>query len=293
MRLQNAPLLAATATVLLLSACGGGGPSNLGPGRTVVPSASDVFALTNTTADATSRIGGAALASETNTVQISTAQLPHQTGNLLNFSISNSAISIADLNETPTGGWSDGNDNTLTISPAQQGNYLYAGIFNFTSLENPESSGPIIIGTLTPSLGLPSRGSASYSGEAFVDGTTAGSAIPFTARGVSTITASFGGAPTVGVVIDALQNSPPFDQIKISGMGLSPSASTFEGGTVSLFLDGNPVTDSVLGAGYSSDASGAFYGLDSTVEDFQPDEVGGIFVGDGTEGTLSGGFLAD
>lgn len=300
MRLQKAPLLAATATVFLLAACGGGGgPTVLGPGRTVVPSASDVFALSNTTADTTSRIGGVTLASQGNTVQIVTANLPHQTGRIEGFN--NGLTNVASLDPDGLGGWStinsSGTNDVLTLSDESIASLIYSGIFNFTAVDE-DASGATIIGVLTPSSGFPSGGTITYVGSGFVDGITASTAATFAARGVSEITSNFSGAGSVSVEISAFDNAGlPFDRIVISSMTLSKSAAAFEGGSVTLFSGSNNVTADVLGASHTTDAAGAFFGLDSREEDFQPREVGGVFVGDstvaGTTGTLSGGFIAN
>ena len=303
MRLQKAPLLAATATVFLLAACGGGGgPTVLGPGRTVVPSASDVFALSNTTADTTSRIGGVTLASLGNTVQIVTANLPHQTGRIEGFD--NGLTNVASLDPDGLGGWStinsSGTNDVLTLSDESIASLIYSGIFNFTAVDT-DASGATIIGVLTPSSGFPSGGTITYVGSGFVDGITASTAATFAARGVSEITSNFSGAGSVGVEISAFDNAGlPFDRIVISSMVLSKSTAAFalpEDGTVTLFAGNTDVTARVLGASHDTDAAGAFFGLDSREEDFQPREVGGVFVGDstvaGTTGTLSGGFIAN
>ena len=139
---------------------------------------------------------------------------------------------------------------------------------------------------------ITATGTVIYQGEAFVDGITESGSTSFQARGVSTVTSDFNGG-NVDVVINGLQNTPPFDRIEISSMSLTPSNATFGDGSVALFSGDEDVTQIILGAGYTTDASGAFFGLDSLMQSFQPDEVGGIFVGDGTNGTLSGGFLAD
>lgn len=296
MRQQNAPLLAATAIVFLLAACGG--EAVLGPGQTVVPRDSEVFALDNTTADTVSKIGGVTLGSSDNTVRIVTAFLEHQTGELQEFSTgSTREITMA---RNTNGGWDDSGTNTsqnnvLSLNQQSADSLIYSRIFDFTATE-PDDSGLTIIGVLTPDIGLPSGGTITYVGDGFVDGVTASTTASFNARGVSNITSNFTDG-SVSVEINRFDNDGlPFDRIVISSMEMKGAA--FDGGLdgalVTLFLDdGSDVTSDVLGANHTTDAAGAFFGLDSREEDYQPREVGGVFVGDdNTTGTLSGGFLA-
>jgi hypothetical protein len=290
MRQQNVPLLAATATVFLLGACGG--DTVLGPGRTVVPRDSEVFALDNTTADFRSKIGGVTLGSSDNTVRIVTAFLPHQTGRLEEFNTGTTTNITMDRNTN--GGWNDSRTNTsqnnvLSLNQQSADSLIYSGIFDFTATD-PDDSGVTIMGVLTPDIGLRSGVRITSIGDGFVDGVTDSMLRSFNARGVSEITSNFSDG-SVSVKINSFDGPDlPFDRIAIGSMQMD--GATFDGGIVTLFLDGTEVTSDVLGPNHTTDAAGAFFGLDSREEDYQPREVGGVFVGDGTNGTLSGGFLA-
>ena len=293
MRLHKAPLLIATAALMLLTACGGGGATVLGPGRTVIPGEFEVFALTNTRADTVSTVGGVTLASRDNTVRIVSAGLEHQTGRLLNFT--NGLTSVASM-EGGGGGWNDataGGNNTLTLAIESQASLIYSGIFDFTS-RNTNGSGATILGVLTPAGTFPTSGTITFEGTGFADGSTASSSQSFSATGVSVVTANFNGQSTVGVRIDFSDNALPFDQIVLSPM--VRNGASFAGGSVTMFDGGANVTADILGVNPTSNAGGAFFGLDERKTTLQPREVGGVFVGDstvsGTTGSLQGGFLA-
>lgn len=289
------PALTALAAMTLLAACGGGGGTKiLGPGQTTTTPPGQVEPLFGSQADAISDIGGVIQLSQSNEIGTLRAQLDNQTANLGSFTVP--GVSVGNLDDDQSiEGWSDGNGNAISDSPASNINYTFMSLFNFTSTDTPGASGPVILGVLTPSGGFPTNGSIVFSGEAFVDGATVNvdGEVPFAARGVSTVTANLGATDTVFVEISGLQNTTAFDRIEITGLSLNTGTAAFDGGTVTLFDGTTDITNAILGAGHTTDAAGAFFGLDQISEDGEPDEVGGIFVGDGANGTLSGGFLAD
>ena len=298
MRLQTAQICACVATILALAGCGGGGTSDLGPGGGGSGGGgggggvdtSAVTFLSNTTADTTSQLGGTAISSIDNTVLRVSARLPHQRRDLVDFD--NGLTVFTDDDEGDKEGlWTDG---TSTLSPRSPNSiYDYARFYNFTTPDAAGGSGPTIIGVLTPISGLSNGGSVTYTGQAFIDGTGLATDKAFEATGLSKVIGNFDGSRTVDVVISGLTNSPPFTELTIIGMALDLNNSSFAGGDLKLFGGGSDVTADVMGTSVTSDAEGTFFGLAADASTEQPDEAGGVFVIDGTDGTISGGFLAD
>ena len=182
-----------------------------------------------------------------------------------------------------------GTDGTTTLSPSavQSGTYDFAAIYNLNNAA--AGSGPVVAGVITPTDFVPTEGTTAYAGEAFVDGTniTTGA---FSTKGSSTVNVNFE-TGVVDVEISGFTTPPDFDTLQTSGMMFDADRNTFSGGSFVLLKNGTVVTSGVLGTDITSEAAGSLFGLNAS--ETLPDEVGGVFVADGTDGTISGGYIAD
>lgn len=272
-----------------LSACGGGSASSIvdrgggGGGGVIIPAA-----LTfDDDVDATSRIVGAMIVSPVagSAIEVRqvTATLDHEIRTIINFE--NGLVTFSDPSIQDDLIWqsADGN-NTLGPSPFQNGSYAFARIYDLVSTSG---SGPVVFGVLAPTSVMPLTDTTTFTGEGFVTGAVLGDG-SVSATGVSTVIIDWAG--TVSAEI-ALLDPAPFNTIQIDGMVLTRSTASFEGGTVTL-LDGvSDVTDSLIGLDNAGSGSGGVFG--SAIDNETPSEAGGVFVVNGSNGTVGGGFLAN
>ena len=280
------------AAIALLAACGGGGgPTVLGPGRVATPEPGTLQSL-NADSGGDSTIAGTSLQTQPGTsITLLSAQLSAQTGNLTAFS--NGATQVGDLDDS-NGGWRDDNGNLLLVSDAleRDGGFTYSRAFNFIAANGP--SGPVILGVVTPGSSIPNTGSLSFSGQAFINGGIDGADNSIGTRGTAIVDANFSGSQNVTVTISGFDDPVPFDSITLDNFNIANGGNTFDEGTVTLFdADNNEITGMLLGTVAGNDAAGHFFGIDAVAEDSQPDEVGGMFFAEGTNGEIYGGFLAD
>lgn len=270
-------------TTLALAGCGSGtsdlGPSSSNPDLADPDLVETLTPLDASTPNAVSDLTAIGLRTTDNEITSGSAVLKHQTGQIT--LTLNGDLLFDDEQRQNSGAW---NDSTITLTPstvAALTGYDFVNIYNLTGTTN--NDGPVVLGVTALSRDLPTTGTARYQGVAYIDGAYLGQNTPFETTGVSTLTANFGGSSNVDVKIDGLSNSStPFTEIRITGMTLDRRASSFSGGMLSVHDANGETTDAVMGTKYNNDAEGAFFG----------DEVGGIFVGNGTNATISGAFLA-
>lgn len=288
-------VMTATALALLAACGGGGGPNVLGPGRVATPEPGTLQSL-NADSGADSTIAGTSLQTPpTASILLLSAQLSAQTGNLTAFN--NGVTQISDLDDS-NGGWRDDNGNLLLVSDAleRDGGFTYSRVFNFIAANgsSPDLSGPVILGVVTPGSSIPNTGSLSFSGQAFINGGIEGADNSIGTRGTAIVDANFSGSQNVTVTISGFDDPVPFNSITLDRFSITNGGNTFDAGTVTLFDAGNTdITSAILGTVAGNDAAGHFFGIDAVAEDSQPDEVGGMFYAEGTNGEIYGGFMAD
>ncbi len=280
--MSRTPFLSAALIALLaLSACGGGGGSDSGGGS----SGNAYTAFSQRDITRTSTIGGHVVingsSAEIRQIQ---ASLSHNEGALTGFTDGTNTLNDSDGDDAGT--WTNG---TITLQPsdAQQGNYDYVALYNLVIDDG--DGGPMIIGAITATSDIPTSGSATFSGEAFIDGSTTDSSGPsLTSTGTATVNVDYSGA--VDLTITNV-SGVPYDTITVTGMSLNPSArNTFSGGTLAIMNGSSDVTGDLIGTAPTLDAQGSFFGADGSGD---PDEVGGVFAVEGANGEAYGGFLAD
>lgn len=279
---------ALTLAVTSLVACGGGGGGDDGGGNTnPIP---DYISFTNANFAEDSDVEGRLLITGAGAAEIRalTGTLTHNTRALTNLT-DGGANSLTDANGDDSGTWTDG---TITFQPnsAQSGSYGFAALYRLTA---PTDSGSVVIGVTLDSADIPTEnttmGGVIYTGEALIDGSTvSGGGASLSGTGNSRVTVDFD-AGTVDLLIDSIAGVS-YDSITITDMTFSSDRSAFEGGTLAIINGGSDVTSALLGATAVSAAAGDFYGIDGNDN---PDEVGGVFLGEGDTGEISGGFLAD
>lgn len=262
---------------LALAGCGGGTLRDLGPSGEKAPSTTGLTTLESSAPNAVSNLAAIALNSSTTTVTRGNGTLRHGTGGI-DLTL-NGVVLLNDVRRV-NGIWTNGSvtltpNTTLTPAPFQ--------FVKFYDLAGSSGSGPIVLGVVAAGGALPTSGTAVYNGPGFVDGAYLGGTTTFASSGVSTVTANFNGAGSVDVTIDSFNSgNAPFTRMTISGMTLNRTSNSYTGGTISLHDGASDITATTLGANQTTTANGQFFG----------NETGGIFVGTGTDGTLSGGFLA-
>ncbi len=141
------------------------------------------------------------------------------------------------------------------------------------------------VGIETRGADIPTRGSAQYVGEAIGGYTPTGGLAQNLANGTTIVDVNFGAAQvdvTMGFVstgaVDAIQ-----------GTGMQIVGTSFSGGSWAAYKNGAlaPVT----GLGSSTSSIGDFYGYDSSISG--PDEVAGVVLISGPNGSVYGMYLAD
>lgn len=246
-----------------------------------MPISTIVFTLDNVTTDEKSELTGAMLASSTGNaleVRLVTGTLDHSPGDIEGLTV---VGGDADQALDPTSnGWGNGtvslteNDNT----PANQ---IYARLYDLSS---SSGSGPLVIGVIAPNEVLPTTGNTVFTGAGFVTGSAVNDTNQIDGTGVSTLTVNWAG--TVDAEITGNLDEA-FDTVTITGM--TRTDTTFAGGTVTVLNNGANVTTALIGADATGAGSGGLFG--ATADDTDPAEAGGVFLTEGSNGVLGGGFL--
>jgi len=295
MQLSIKPTLVSVTALLMLSACGGAPSQDTGTDPVVAPS----YETLNSTKDVTSILGGTATqynrTQKTVKLVTITGTLEHGTGET-RIDVDNGAYVFVDLDgpEAVTGALSDGSA-TFEVYPASV-NYQYAVMYDMKhSVSGDEYFSVGIGGIITSASDIPTAATAIYTGAAaaqvYTNSLTEAVRL---SNGTSTVNVDFSGK-TVDVTmtnftpIAYVTGAPlvsPIDTITITGMTISGNA--FSGGTLTTTNGGATVeiggSDAVFGAG------GNFFGYDNTTS--RPAEVGGVISQDGTDGYITGVFIA-
>lgn len=278
---------ALTLAMTTLAACGGGGGGGGVPPNPIP----DYISFTNASFAADSALEGRLLITGAGAAEIRalTGTLTHNTRALTALT-DGGANSLTDPDGDDSGTWTDG---TITFQPdgAQSGTYDFTALYRLAA---PTDGGSVVIGVTLDSADIPTvnttTGGVVYTGEALIDGSTdpGGAGTSLSGSGNSRVTVNFE-TDTVDVVIDTI-SGVPYDSIEITGMTFSGDRTAFEGGTLAIIDGGIDVSGTLLGGSVASSAAGDFYGIDGNDN---PDEVGGVFIGEGGTGEIYGGFLAD
>ena len=279
---------ALTLAMTTLAACGGGGGGG-GDGANPIP---EYIAFTNASFAADSELEGRLLITGAGAAEIRalTGTLTHNTRALTALT-DGGANSLTDADGDDSGTWTDG---TITFQPDsnQTGTYGFAALYR---LNADADGGSVVIGVTLDSADIPvantTTGGVVYTGEALIDGSTdaGGAGTSLSGSGNSRVTVDFE-TETVDLVIDSIGGGVPYTSIEITGMAFSGDRTAFEGGTLTIMDGADNVTGTLIGGLVASSAEGDFYGIDGNAN---PDEVGGVFFGEGNTGEIYGGFLAD
>ena len=193
---------------------------------------------------------------------------------------------LTDLDGATDGAWTDGTTTVSVYSKPFADDYKFSGGF---SLSDANGSGPMIVGVLTKPESIPMNGTATFSGDGFIEGSIlGGDGTPIMSPGISTITANFGAGAKVSATLDGLE-TPSFDRIIISNMTISNDGTSFEGGNLSIFNGDKVVTADVMGSNQLFENQGNFFG--GNTAGTEPAEAGGVFVMSGSDANIFGGYL--
>lgn len=270
-----------------LSACGGGGGGvrtvgggggGGGGGGSDTPDA-----LTfNATVDDESELVGAMVVTGSTRIETRpiTATLDHEIRTLIDFD--NGLVRFSDTDGEEAGIWQDA-DSEHTLTPTNS-SFIYSRIYRLAS---DTGGGPVIFGVLAPTSVMPSTGDTTFTGIGSVSGAVSEIGT-IDSTGVSTVTINWAGTVDAKIELLAPQG---FDMVTIDGMTLSRNDANFTGGVVTLLEGTQDVTDSLIGIDHTGNGEGGIFGTAN--ENEEPAEVGGVFVLNGSSGTLGGGFLAN
>ncbi len=183
------------------------------------------------------------------------------------------------------------------------GSYQYVAAFNGNYISGGNVYNVLggTYGVVTGTSDIPNAGTAGYSGEAggkynysgaagtiysyLTAGESAVSA-DFSANKVSVTMNNFTALDTVGAPI----TQDVFDEVRLTNM--SVLGNSFSGGNIAFYKNGASVSyDTVIGSNINALTGGNFYGYDSTIG--APDEVGGVVIQEGIQGTMHLVFVAD
>ena len=290
---QTLIMTASVITVMGLTACDN---SNTAP-RLPEDIAASYETLASTEEGTNSTLAGVAL--QTNDDN-DTVELVRQTGTL-NHATTEVTISD-DIVTNETLDLVEDADNNFT------GTYEYVRTYDIAYTSGGvayQSAG--VGGIVTRAGDVPTRGTATYTGEAEarIETITASNDDDFNyTNGTSTVEADFGEG-TVDVTLgdftartgnDGIATASPIDTIKILNMNISGNA--FSGGALVLLTDTQPDgsstpvdTADVTGDNTTTNAAGNFFGYDGA--NSIPDEVGGVLYSTGDDGSVSADFIAD
>lgn len=217
--------------------------------------------------------------------------------------LSDGRVSITDSNGISPFEELEDDDNTLddrTVAYVKTsgGNYLsnsYTAMATVRVFDQYGSGGSVqqeslgVIGIATATADLPTSGTATHNGEAWLSyksGTNYSAA-----TGDLAATTDFGTDAMQVLITDIDDNAGnadvPLDTLVFSGINVT--GNSFSGASYSASLGGNAYEPT--GAGSSAAIDGTFYGYDSLIS--SPDEMGGTFTVTGSDGTIAGIFGAD
>ncbi len=298
--------------VLTLSACGGGlvgqaitggsggggstgGGSSGGTGGGSTATYASLTDATHTT-PITLRASGLL----TN-VSDGTISVDNGTGSLVpntqSLTISDGVVTLTDTDGPNSAGvFQDASGATFAASTTldtSSYDYLALGNLNYTSGGTTYDVAIVYGARTTPADLAAASGTVTYSGSATASAVSSTGNSYALNNGAATIEVDFGG-DSVDVTLDnftvldgttGLPTTAPFDTISIDNMTIASHGfeggdiTTTNGGTIVLFAGPSPVNS----------ADGGFFALDGTT----PDEVGGVFLSDGSAGTVQGIFIGD
>ncbi len=258
---------------LALSACGGGGGNNAANDSGNQANESSLSAFSDPASNKVSDLTAHAVRTATDTGETSQiTQSGHFNHANQSATIAAAAVTLSDI---------DGYEyvRIYTQSAAQSGNgfEVNRGILGITANAND----------------VPTSGMAQYVGaaDAVLVQLTPGAGSYDLTQGTATITADFAAASVAVSLTDFTVTEltetgaiVPIDSINIDAMTISETG--FSGGVLRLENAGSEID--ILGANGSLKASGSFYGEATGPA---PDEMGGAFLGQGDDGTLSGTFV--
>ena len=193
--------------------------------------------------------------------------------------------------------------NTGSNVPFFNGTYQYVKAFdgNYIAGGNVYNILGGTYGVVTGAADIPSAGTATYSGEAgglYNYTGAAGTVYTYLTAGDSAVSADFS-TNKVSVTMNnfttlnsvgATVTQDVFDEVRLTNLAVI--GNSFGGGNIAFYKNGTSVTyDTVIGANINALVGGNFYGYDSTLG--APDEVGGVLIQQGIQGTLNLVFVAD
>ncbi len=260
---------------LALTACGGGGGGNntnpaSGSGADAAPS---LKAFSDTTSTTPSHLTGHALRTATATGATSQTSQAGQFNHATQAAtMDGGAVTLSDID-----GYEYVKVYTQSASQSGSGFDVNRGILGITAMASD----------------IPSSGTAHYIGaaDAVLVQLTPGAGSYDLTQGTANIAADFGAARVDVTLTDFTASeltftgaTVPIDTIHIDAMAISETG--FSGGALRLENNGSEID--ILGANGGLTASGSFYGAATGPA---PDEIGGAFLGQGDDGTLSGTFV--
>ena len=265
-------------TGLALSACGSSEPG--GSGGPSTPS----YEAFDSTVNKTSTLGGVALQSN---LTSGAATIVNVDGS---FKHDTRAMTVADGAYTLSGTLSAGGiladaSSTLEITDDLGPSYEYITVYEQIYTVNGTNYRMIGIGGVITDTGdMPTGGTATYTGDA--KGQILLGSTDDLENGTSTVAVDFSNAKA-SVTLTGFDGNHVIDTVKMLDMSIS--GNSFSGGTITTEKNGTAVT--LTGTGTTSNAQGRFFGYDSG--NSIPDEVGGLVLINGANGTIFVGFAAD
>ncbi len=257
------------------------------------------------TAATTSPLGGTALQLQTTLAAISSVSIVEMSGSVTHntgrIAIDDGTYLLVDpngfnINGRVTDGMNTGTriDGLGTAVFANTYDYVLPFAYSYPSGALTTVTGGMA-GFVTRTADVPTAGSAQYFGESFVETASTNGATAFSYYGgISIVDVDFAAGSvdvTMGFFNNIQQNGiatiAPIDAV--SGTGMTIVGASFFGGSW-VTLKGGVVVN-ITGPGTAVSAGGDFYGYDSAIS--APDEVGGVFVMDGSNGLVYGMFVAD
>ncbi|MFT5966281.1 MAG: hypothetical protein ACI9ND_000185 [Yoonia sp.] len=273
-------VISCLASATVLSACSGGSGSGEGGTNIAAQTLPDYVAFTNSSSAVDSSLGGQSIDTDTNTITAVIGTLTHNTRALTGFTAS--GVTLSDMDGDTAGTWSD-DSTTLSPTPLEVADYGFAG---FYQMQNAGTSASIVVGAVTRTADVPTTGKVTYAGDALLQGASINGAM--TAQGNSAVEVDLA-TRIAEITIDGV-GGIGYDSAVISGVDISTDRTGLSGGTLQLLKSDADVTPLLLGPSPTHTLAADFFGLDS---DKNPDEVGGVFHTSGSNGALSGSFLAD
>ena len=276
-----------------LTACGGGGGTSTPEATPVALTAAQIAEVYENPSTIT-EVSGVAIRIDTDPNASSVVTSPNTSGQ---FNTVTGAYQINEGTDTTIQGSlannsftandpNDPNEGLLVFN--QLGGVTYDYVYAYRYTRNSETAfSDGVIGTATDATHMPQNGSAIYNGHTVVTVNDLSSPASATTA-PTTVSVDFAQA-SVDVSVTGVNlafNGSTINTIESDNMTIDGSA--FSGGTVT--INGNAM-DTVLGTNAGSEAQGQFFGYDATLAG--PDEVGGVFLLGGTNGLVTGQFLAD